>query len=216
VTVRISGSLWSVPGEDQPTAAERLAGAGLEHLHWDLTDGVFAPQGGFEPDTACRLTELVGVGAEAHLMVTDPIRHVDAWTDFCEVVVVHAEARDHASALRRIERRGARPAVAVAPGTPLPPSLSPDLAVLVMSVQPGWGGSTFLPQTYERIQALAGPRLLGVDGGVGLDEAGRSRSAGANWIVSGTALLGAADPADWITTVRQAAEPPPPDEIGSH
>jgi ribulose-phosphate 3-epimerase len=204
VTARVSGSLWSVPVDRQGAEAGRLAGAGLENLHWDLADGLFARSGGFDPDTARQLTEQTGVRAEAHLMVVDPLRHVDAWTAFCEIVVVHVEARYCEAALRRIERRGARPAVALSPGTPTSGLPSRDLDVLVMSVEPGCGGAAFIPGTYERIRSLVGPRLLGVDGGVGAAEARQSRAAGANWIVSGTALLRAEDPAEWIATISDA------------
>jgi ribulose-phosphate 3-epimerase len=125
------------------------------------------------------LTMGVGVGAETHLMVTDPLAHVDAWTDFC----------------------GVRPALALSPGTGLDTVPSQELPVLVMSVQPGHGGSTFLPSTYDRLRQLAGTRLLGVDGGVDQQAALRSRAAGANWVVSGTALLNSPDPAQWIRSV---------------
>ncbi len=198
MTLRTAASRWSVPPTDQPAEAERLAAAGVRHLHWDVTDGEFARAGGFDPDTASRLTAAAGVDAEVHLMVSDPLTHVDAWTDLCDLVVVHVEARGWREALHRIERRGARPAVALSPGTPTGTVPSGELATLVMSVLPGHGGSAFRPSTYDRLRALAGRRLLGVDGGVDRESGRLSRAAGATWLVSGTALLSSPDPAEWL------------------
>ena len=201
MTLCTAASLWSVPPPDRPAEAERIAAAGVQHLHWDVTDGEFARAGGFDPDTASRLTAAAGVDAEVHLMVADPLAHVDAWTDLCDLVVVHVEADRWREAVHRIERRGARPAVAVSPDTALEAVPPGDLPVLVMSVIPGHGGSTFRPATYDRLRALSGGRLLGVDGGVDQEAARLSRQAGAGWLISGTALLASPDPAGWLATV---------------
>lgn len=152
--VRIAASLWSVPAPQHSTCLDRLRDAGLEAVHWDLTDGVFAVSGGFHAERARDLTATSGLAAEAHLMVTDPLDHVDAWTDFCELVVVHAESRDWIKAMARIEARGARPALALSPGTPLSVVPSSELAVLTMSITPGEAGATFDSHALTTVAAL--------------------------------------------------------------
>jgi ribulose-phosphate 3-epimerase len=118
VALRVAGSLWSAPPQQVVDEAVRLAEAGLTCLHWDLTDGEFAVPGGFAADRAARVTAVAGVGAEAHLMVREPLAHIDAWTGFCELVTVHVESQRWCAAVDRIACRGAVPAVAVSPGPP--------------------------------------------------------------------------------------------------
>lgn len=205
MTRRVAVSLWSVPEPLQDHALTTLRSAGLEYVHWDLTDGVFAAAGGFPADRARALTAMHGLRAEAHLMVTDPFAHLDAWTDFCELVVVHAETPDHLAALRRIEKRGARAGLALSPGTSTGVVPSGDLAVLVMSIVPGQAGSTFTPSALGTVRELrtdAPDRLVGLDGGVQRRHLDDIRQAGASWLVSGTDLTGAADPAAWLADAR--------------
>ena len=202
---RVAVSLWSVPEPDQRDTLDTLCTAGLRHVHWDLTDGVFAAAGGFPAERARAITAERALRAEAHLMVTDPLAHVDAWTDFCELVVVHAEAPGHRAALRRIEKRGAKPALALSPGTPTTVVPSVELAVLVMSIVPGQAGSTFMPSALDTVATLrrgAAERLIGLDGGVKQEHIEPARDAGASWLISGTDLTGAPDPAAWLAHAR--------------
>ena len=133
-------------------------------------------------------------------MVTDPLVHVDAWTDLCELVIVHVEADGWASAVERVQARGRRAGVAISPRTPLATidAVRDDVAVLVMSITPGHAGATFEPATLDRLALLSGRSQLGVDGGVTLDLARACADHGATWVVSGSALCGCADPASWL------------------
>ncbi|NKY41509.1 hypothetical protein HGA02_18900 [Cellulomonas septica] len=224
MTLVVAASLWSTPPALLADEAVRLAAAGLRRWHWDVSDGVFAAPGGFDPDTVCRLSRLTGLPGEAHLMVSDPLAEIDAWTAVCDTVIVHVEAAGWATAVSRIRAAGRRAGVAISPSTPLSAldDLPPDVAVLVMSITPGQAGSTFLPSTLSRLDALAGDggadaddgrdvvgggagrRALGVDGGVTLDHAHDCATHGATWVVSGSALCGAADPASWLETASAA------------
>ncbi|MTV24842.1 hypothetical protein FTX61_05335 [Nitriliruptoraceae bacterium ZYF776] len=208
MTVRTAGSLWSVPVEAQADVLRAAHAAGLRHVHWDLADGEFAPAGGFDVERAAELTApLEGLVAEAHLMVARPLTVVDAWTELCDLVVVHAEVPEAAAACRRIEARGARPGLAVRLGTPLAPLVSAELPVLTMSIEPGHAGSRFDPLALTRLRTLrdgsAPDRLLGVDGGVTDTLARDALDAGASWVVSGTSLFGADDPAAWLAAVEE-------------
>lgn len=203
MTLVVAASLWSTPPDRLADEAVRLAAAGLTRWHWDVSDGVFAAPGGFDPDTVSRLSHLTGLPGEAHLMVCDPLAEIDAWTAVCDTVIVHVEAAGWATAVSRIRAAGRRAGVAISPSTPLSTldDLPPDVAVLVMSITPGQAGSTFLPSTLSRLDALgsrAGAGGLGVDGGMTLDHAHDCAAHRATWVVSGSALCGAPDPAAWL------------------
>ncbi|WP_024285966.1 hypothetical protein [Cellulomonas sp. KRMCY2] len=201
----MAASLWSVADDLLTTEAIRLGDAGLDLLHWDTTDGEFARDGGFTPARAEAVTAAAGLRAEAHLMVRDPLRHVDAWTGFCEVVTVHVEAAGWRFAVERIAARGATPAVAFSPDTVIGSDVPPGLGALVMSVHPGQGGEAFAETALARISTLRGRALLGVDGGVTHSAALNAQQHGATWIVSGTDILSAASPRAWLNAVRGSA-----------
>ncbi|MBD3781078.1 MAG: hypothetical protein IE923_17685 [Micrococcales bacterium] len=209
MTLLVAASLWSTPRDRLDTEAGRLAAAGLRRWHWDASDGVLAAPGGFDVATAARLMRRTGLPGEAHLMVTDPLAHVDDWAEVCDTVVVHAEARGWQEAVERVRRRGRRPGVAVAPGTrpAVVDGLPDDVAVLVMSIVPGRAGAAFEPATLPRLDALAGRAALGVDGGVTLDRARDCAAHGATWVVSGSALCGSPDPAVWLEEAQSGPRP---------
>jgi pentose-5-phosphate-3-epimerase len=207
--MQVAGSLWSVPAEERVATALRLRAAGLRRLHWDTTDGRFAAAGGFAPDTAAQLAAETGMTAEAHLMAHRSAHEVDAWSAFCDRVIVHVESDDWKAAVDRIERRGARPGLAVSPQTDVA-VLPSGVDVLCMSIVPGQAGSAFDHGVLAKLAALraASPdRLLGVDGGVTRPHADALANAGADWIVVGTDLVfhGEAAWADLLAS--PAAEP---------
>lgn len=197
IAPRVSASLWSVPADALENEARQLAEAGLRTWHWDRADGTLGPAGGFTAAQARHLASLTGLASEAHLMLDDPLPELDDWLEFCELVVVHASSPVAGVALDRIAAAGVRGALAFSPGEPLDGHGS-ESGALVMSVQPGHGGSSFLPDALPRVTQLATRYdLVGVDGGVSAERARDARAAGASWIVSGTALL--ADPAAFLT-----------------
>ncbi|RBQ17909.1 hypothetical protein DP939_21265 [Spongiactinospora rosea] len=134
-------------------------------------------------------------------MVTRPLDHVDAWTDFCGLAVAHAEAYGWREAAARAEARGARPGLALSPGTS-PFDAPAELDVLVMSVTPGHAGAAF---DVSALGVVGQARMVGMGGGVTGEAAGRAVAARADWIVSGTALFGASHPRAWLRSVRGQA-----------
>ncbi|MDR3069790.1 MAG: hypothetical protein LBU38_02105 [Propionibacteriaceae bacterium] len=205
--MRIAVSLWNQAGKDAPTAATRLHQAGAGIFHWDRSDGGFCTPGGFTWQEASTIAQQLGSRSEAHLMLSDPLKEVDPWCDFCELVAVHLESNDALGAIRRIARRGVRPAIAISPQTPislLPNTFSAEIAILVMSVVPGLAGSSFLPDSYQRIRDLSPRAMIGVDGSVTLARLLLLEEAGASWVAVGTDLVNAADPALWL---KQASAP---------
>ncbi|MGE4298062.1 MAG: ribulose-phosphate 3-epimerase [Desulfovibrionaceae bacterium] len=179
-----------------------LEAAGLEWVHWDVMDGRFVPNITFGPPViqACRKDS--GLFFDVHLMIREPGRFVRAFVDAgADLICVHAEAETHLErTVAEIRRLGAQAAVALNPHTPLDAVryLLPQLdMVLVMSVNPGFGGQAFIPFCLDKVRALramiaavnAGTRIQ-VDGGVTLDNAGALVAAGADVLVSGSAFFG--------------------------
>jgi ribulose-phosphate 3-epimerase len=206
-----------VPRERWEGEAQRLADAGLGVWHWDHSDGTIGPAGGFDPADAARLTADTGCRAEAHLMALDPRPLIAEWAAFCELIVVHSESPFASESVRLIRSHGVRAAIAVSADTgdgflstgDVPGSVD---GVLVMSVAPGHAGAAFRETAINRIAGVAasatalfprGPRpLVGIDGSVTPERAHRAAAAGADWIVSGTSLVSASDPAAWLREVR--------------
>jgi ribulose-phosphate 3-epimerase len=177
-----------------------LAEAGVDRIQWDVMDGRFVPNLTFGPDVIASCRKHVDVPFEAHLMVLDPDelagRYVDAG---CEILIVHAETTPHLHrTLARVRDLGASPAVALNPATPVAAVQHVlDLVdmVLVMTVNPGFGGQDYIatmePKVAE-VRALADARGLTldveVDGGIGPATIAGAVGAGANVLIAGSAL----------------------------
>jgi len=177
-----------------------LEKAGVDLIHWDVMDGVFVPNLTFGPDVIASTRHLVDLEFEAHLMVVDPDRLVDRYVDAgCSTVLVHAEACDHMHrTLSHIADLGATPGVALNPHTPAEVIRHVrDLlgVVLVMTVNPGFGGQSYIgamePKVAEVAAMLDGyDCALEVDGGIGPSTVADVVAAGADRLVSGSALFG--------------------------
>ena len=182
---------------DEVMALEK---AGADLIHWDVMDGVFVPNLTFGPDVIASTRPLVDLEFEAHLMVVDPDRLVDRYVDAgCSTVLVHAEACDHLHrTLSHIADLGATPGVALNPHTPAEVIRHVrDLlgVVLVMTVNPGFGGQSYIsamePKVAEVASMLDGyDCALEVDGGIGPSTVADVVAAGADRLVSGSALFG--------------------------
>jgi ribulose-phosphate 3-epimerase len=215
--VRIAPSLLSA---DFARLAEALAVAeagGADLVHVDVMDGHFVPNLTIGPPVVRALRKATGLALDVHLMIENPERtlpeYLDAGADW---VSVHVESTHHLQrCLDTIRRAGAKAGAALNPGTPTL-ALSAAWADLdyavVMSVNPGWGGQTFLVPSVDKVRRLrseareAGSRLaIEVDGGVGAGNAASLVGAGAEILVAGSAIYGAADPVSAIGALRDAA-----------
>jgi len=178
-----------------------LEAAGVDRIQWDVMDGVFVPNLTFGPDVVAAARKHCSVPFEAHLMVVDPDPMLERWVDAgCEQLIVHAESVRHLHrTLARIRDLGASPAVALNPATPVSAVEHVlDLVdlVLVMTVNPGFGGQAYIATMEPKIaevRRLADQRGLDVDvevdGGIGPDTVAAAVAAGANVLVAGSALF---------------------------
>jgi ribulose-phosphate 3-epimerase len=179
---------------------EAMEAAGADRIHWDVMDGRFVPNLTIGPDVVAAARAHTTLPFEAHLMVVEPDRLLPRWLEAgCELVTVHAEACTHLHrALGAIGDLGARAGVALNPASP-PETVRHVLdlvdLVLVMTVDPGFGGQRYLSSMEPKILAIAelidrsGRAIeLAVDGGIAAGTVGGAARAGAGTFVSGSAL----------------------------
>ena len=196
--VRIAPSVLPVDFSRLGEECQTLEKAGVDLIHWDVMDGVFVPNLTFGPDVIGSIRPLVDLEFEAHLMVVEPDRIIDRYVAAgCSTVLVHAEACDHLHrTLGHIAELGATPGVALNPHTPASVIRHVrDLlgVVLVMTVNPGFGGQAYIPLE-EKVAEVAAMLedydcSVEVDGGIGPSTVADVVSAGADRLVSGSALF---------------------------
>lgn len=194
---------------------ERL---GLRWLHVDNMDGHFVPNISFGPSFVAAIRRKTKLFLDVHLMLSDPRRYIEEYAEAgADLITVHAEIEDDVEDLLRcIAALGVKTGVSIKPGT------SPEAVrrllplcdlVLVMTVEPGFGGQSIredclakLPVLRRMIEESGRDVDLEVDGGIKMDNARRAVEAGANVLVTGTGLFGAEDPAAFVAALRGSTE----------
>lgn len=197
-------------GED----VKDICGRGIDYLHIDVMDGAFVPNISFGAAVMKSLNGITTAPYDVHLMILDPDRYIDNFiTPKTEFVTVHYEACDDlAYTIRHIKEAGAVPGVSIKPGT-APEVLDDYLKdigqILVMSVEPGFGGQKFMDSSLPKIAYYKAKReelgldyVISVDGGVGSSNAHLVRDAGTDLIVAGSAVFKAADRTAEIAAIK--------------
>ena len=213
--VKIAPSILSADFAALGDDIERVEGGGADQLHVDVMDGRFVPNLTIGPVVVAAIRKRTRLPLDVHLMIVEPERFVAEFVAAgADMVTVHAEACPHLSrTLAQIRELGAKAGVALNPSTP-PDALRyvlDDLdLVLIMSVNPGFGGQAFIPGAHQKIRevkALLGDRPVevSVDGGVKAGVAKSLVQDGATTLVAGSAIFGAADPAAAVRALRDAA-----------
>lgn len=216
--IRVAPSILSA---DFGRLGEELADverAGADLVHVDVMDGHFVPNLTLGPPIVARLRELSGLPFDVHLMIEEPDRWLEEYRAAgADWITVHAEAVPHLQrCLARIRELGAAPGVALNPGTPLSvvEEVLPDCHhVLLMSVNPGFGGQAFLPgavdkarRLSEKIEARGLAVVVEMDGGLGPDTVRPAVEAGVSVVVAGSAVLGRGDRAAAVAALRRACD----------
>ena len=180
----------------------------------DVMDGRFVPNISFGPDITAAVRRASPLPIDAHLMVAEPLNFLDAFARAgSDLITVHAEAKDAAACLKKIRTLGLRAGLALRPKTPLSRAL-PYLPLLdlllIMTVEPGFGGQAFMPAMLPKVGAArrairaSGRKVwLQVDGGINADTAVLAAVAGADSLVIGSALFKAPDPAAFLKGLKR-------------
>jgi ribulose-phosphate 3-epimerase len=196
----------------------RVEAAGVRMLHFDVMDGHFVPNISFGIPVLKSVRKVSRSLLDVHLMIEQPDRYLGAFADAgADLISVHQEACPHLDrTLREIQRLGAKAGVVLNPGTPvavLHDVLEVADFVLLMSVNPGFGGQKFLPNTLRKARQLDQKRRemglslpIEIDGGIGRENAGAVSAAGVDWLVAGSSVFGSEDPAQAVREMQQIAQ----------
>lgn len=210
---RINPSILAADFANLERELGRISSADLVHV--DIMDNHFVPNLTFGLPMVERLVEVTPIPLDVHLMIEDPDRWAPGYAEAgAASVTFHAEAtRDPISLARRLRDIGARAGIAVKPGTPVDPFLKllhEFDQVLVMTVEPGFGGQSFMPETMPKLARVADAVSdagldiwLQVDGGISADTIGIAAAAGANTFVAGSAVFRGV-PEEQIALLRDA------------
>lgn len=214
VPLKIAPSILSADFARMGDAVARLAGYGADWVHFDVMDGHFVPNLTFGPMMCAAVRPLTHLPLDVHLMVERPGDYVEPFhAAGADCITFHVEADAHVHrTLQSIRARGMRAGVVLNPATPVcmaEPVLPLCDLVLLMSVNPGFGGQAFIPEVLDKIRALRAlidarglPTEIEVDGGINPDTARLCAAAGATVLVAGSSVFRADDPAAMIAALR--------------
>jgi ribulose-phosphate 3-epimerase len=213
---RVAPSILSADFARLGAQLDEVMAAGARVIHFDVMDGHFVPPITIGPLVAASIADRVhaaGGVVDVHLMIEQPERQIEAFAEAgADSITFHEEATPHANrTLAAIRELGCLAGIALNPGTPVEAvSELSDLAdiVLCMTVNPGWGGQSFIggsPDKVSRLASPAGGAKIEVDGGIDATTAGSVAEAGASLFVAGSAVFGAADPAAAYSEIAAAA-----------
>ncbi len=197
---------------------KKVEKAGAKYVHLDVMDGIFVPNISFGAPVIASVRKSSSVIFDVHLMITEPQRYIDDFLKAgADIITIHYEScEDPLDVIRYIKSKEARAAISIKPATPaevLFPMLSELDMVLIMTVEPGFGGQKMMPDMLEKVRKIREYALqhgidinIEVDGGLTADNVKYATEAGANIIVAGSAVFGAPSAKDVIDKMKETAE----------
>lgn len=215
---KIAPSILAADYANFASELKRIEETSAEYVHIDIMDGQFVPNITFGADVVASMRKHSKLVFDCHLMVVNPERFVDAFAQAgADIMTIHAESTLHIhGALQKIKKAGMKAGVVINPGTPvsaIEPVLSLVDQVLIMTVNPGFGGQAFIPKMLEKVQKVAKIRDekgydfdIEVDGGVDNKTIKACYQAGANVFVAGSYLFKASDLTAQVETLRVALD----------
>ena len=218
--IKVSPSILSADFVNLERDIRSLTPAGADYVHVDVMDGLFVPNITIGIPVVAAIRKITALPLDVHLMIDRPIRYVD---EFCkagsDILTVHVEAdteENTLKALKKIRANGVKAAISVKPKTPAEavlPFLPYCDLILVMTVEPGFGGQSFMADMMPKLKKIRSyidaqnPECeLEVDGGVNRETAMVCRRNGANVLVAGSAYFKSENPADFVAAVKSRLE----------
>lgn len=215
MSVKISPSILTADFFELGSAVKRLEAAGADMLHLDVMDGIFVPNISFGVPIVNSIKAHTSVPLDVHLMIDRPHRYIKQFAESADILGFHYEAgSDVALTLDEIKKLGCKACLTIKPGT-APQEIFDFLPmcdmVLVMSVEPGFGGQKFMPSALyklstlrEEIQRRNLNTLLEVDGGINFETVESAVKAGADVLVAGSCVFSAEDMTEAVKRLKQS------------
>lgn len=210
--IKVAPSILSADFAAMGEEVSEIEKCGADLLHCDVMDGIFVPNITFGPDMIKAIKKHTSLPLDVHLMIDSPERYIDAFASAgADIISFHVEACRHPHrTLSYIRSKGIKSGIAYNPGTSLDSLeylLDETDLVLLMSVNPGFGGQKFIEKTLDKLnkaREIIGSRdiMLEVDGGVTEDNAAKIKAAGANVLVAGSSVFSKADRRSAIENIR--------------
>ncbi len=206
---KLAASILAANAMHMADAVRRIIDNGCDAIHFDVMDGVFVPNISFGPNLLKDMRNEFDAFFDVHLMLYDPLKYIDVFADSgADAITVHVESESYEESIRKIRSRGLIAGASLRPGTPASALLSlteaPD-QVLVMTVEPGFGGQKLIPDTISKIAEIRKQGFKGVieaDGGINLSNAGLLADAGVDMLVLGTTFFKSDDPKKLVQTIH--------------
>lgn len=204
INMKVSPSILSVKDKDFKPAISLLEQLDVPYLHLDVMDGIFVPNITYDAKKVKAIKEMTSLKLDTHLMVKNPEDVIDSYTEAgSDIITVHIEATSKLDEIiTKLKKANIKCGISLKPNTPVDlilPYIDKIDLVLVMSVEPGFGGQKFIESTIDKVKALSDIRksthsfIIEVDGGINVDNAVKLKEVGADLIVVGTYLMNSND-----------------------